>query len=130
ATEPLRRAVQAFVRGFVESLPTGKINTFGNHTLPDVVIVKLRGARPISFVGAFEEPIEAEKGYLAQACENLANYIPEVESAYGAADDVDTWVVRVGTRTAKLAGIGTPVTLPELVEQVGEAVARRQVSGA
>ncbi|MDT0329908.1 type I-E CRISPR-associated protein Cas7/Cse4/CasC [Nocardiopsis lambiniae] len=130
ATEPLRRAVQAFVRGFVESLPTGKINTFGNHTLPDVVIVKLRGSRPISFVGAFEEPIEAEKGYLGEACENLANHIRDVESAYGAGEDVDSWVVRVGTRTAKLADVGVSVTLPELVEQVGEAVVRRQVSGA
>ncbi|MFD6098261.1 type I-E CRISPR-associated protein Cas7/Cse4/CasC [Nocardiopsis flavescens] len=130
ATEPLRRAVQAFVRGFVESLPTGKINTFGNHTLPDVVIVKLREARPISFVGAFEEPVEAEKGYLGEASARLAAYIPEVERAFGAADDVDTWVVRVGERTAKLSGVGAAVTLPELVEQVGAAVARRQVSGA
>ncbi|MFY7069269.1 type I-E CRISPR-associated protein Cas7/Cse4/CasC [Nocardiopsis changdeensis] len=130
ATEPLRRAVQAFVRGFVESLPTGKINTFGNHTLPDAVIVKLRSARPISFVGAFEEPVEAGRGHLAEACARLADYIVGVERAYNATDDVDTWVVRVGERTAKLSGVGASVSLAELVDQVGEAVARRQVSGA
>ncbi|MBR8740173.1 type I-E CRISPR-associated protein Cas7/Cse4/CasC [Nocardiopsis sp. MG754419] len=125
-TEPLRRAVEAFVRGFVESLPTGKINTFGNHTLPDAVIVKLRGARPISFVGAFEEPVDARDGHVAQASARLAEYVPQIERAFGAADDVDTWVVRVGERTAKLSGLGADVTLPELVEQVGAAVAQRQ----
>lgn len=129
-TEPLRRAVEAFVRGFVESLPTGKINTFGHHTLPDVVIVKLRSARPISFVGAFEEPVTAEAGHVAQASARLAEYVPEVERAFGAADDVETWVVRVGERTAKLSGLGTEVSLPELVEQVGAAVAQRQAPSA
>ena len=129
-TEPLRRAVEAFVRGFVESLPTGKINTFGHHTLPDAVIVKLRSARPVSFVGAFEEPVTAEAGHVAQAGARLAEYVPEVERAFGAADDVETWVVRVGERTAKLSGLGTEVSLPELVEQVGAAVARRQAPTA
>lgn len=129
-TEPLRRAVEAFVRGFVESLPTGKINTFGHHTLPDVVIVKLRSARPISFIGAFEEPVTAEAGHVAQASARLAEYVPEVERAFGAADDVETWVVRVGERTAKLSGLGTEVSLPELVEQVGAAVAQRQAPSA
>ncbi|SIO89887.1 type I-E CRISPR-associated protein Cas7/Cse4/CasC [Nocardiopsis sp. JB363] len=129
-TEPLTRAVEAFVRGFVESLPTGKINTFGHHTLPDVVIVKLRNARPISFVGAFEEPVTAEAGHVAQASARLAEYMPEVERAFGAADDVETWMVRVGERTAKLSGLGAEVSLPELVEQVGAAVAQRQAPSA
>ncbi|MEU1897712.1 type I-E CRISPR-associated protein Cas7/Cse4/CasC [Nocardiopsis dassonvillei] len=129
-TEPLRRAVEAFVRGFVESMPTGKVNTFGNHTLPDAVVVKLRGARPISFVGAFEEPVEAGAGHVAQASARLAEYVPQVERAFGAADDVDTWVVRVGERTAKLSGLGEEVTLPELVERVGAAVAQRQAPRA
>jgi CRISPR system Cascade subunit CasC len=129
-TEPLRRAVEAFVRGFVESMPTGKVNTFGNHTLPDAVVVKLRGARPISFVGAFEEPVEAGSGHVVQASARLAEYVPQVERAFGAADDVDTWVVRVGERTAKLSGLGEEVTLPELVERVGAAVAQRQAPRA
>lgn len=129
-TEPLRRAVEAFVRGFVESLPTGKVNTFGHHTLPDAVIVKLRNARPISFVGAFEDPVEAEAGHVGQASARLAEYVPQVERAFGAADDVDTWVVRVGKRTAKLSGLGAEVTLTELVEQVGAAIAQRQASTA
>ncbi|MGP4092767.1 type I-E CRISPR-associated protein Cas7/Cse4/CasC, partial [Streptomyces sp. KR55] len=54
---PVRRAVEAFVHAFIASLPTGKINTFGHHTLPDAVVVTLRTTRPISFVATFEEPV-------------------------------------------------------------------------
>ncbi|MUL43663.1 type I-E CRISPR-associated protein Cas7/Cse4/CasC [Streptomonospora sp. PA3] len=124
-TEPLRRAVEAFVRGFVESMPSGKQNTFGNNTLPDAVIVKLRSTRPISFVGAFEEPVELGHGHLREASERLAEYAEDVEAAYGVADDAQTWVLRVGPNTAKLGELGTALALPELVSAVGQAAADR-----
>jgi CRISPR system Cascade subunit CasC len=129
--EPVRRAVEAFVRGFVESLPTGKINTFGNHTLPDAVVVKLRTARPISFVSAFEQPITADSasGYVRQACERLADSVPETEKAYGADVGTSTWVLRIGPNTSALAGLGTEVTLQELVTAVGTAVTERSGQG-
>jgi CRISPR system Cascade subunit CasC len=125
---PVRRAVEAFVHAFVASLPKGKINTFGHHTLPDAVVVKLRTTRPISFVAAFEEPVSAEfgSGHLREASARLAEYIPEVERAYGDEQSTVTWVLRVGAATDKLAGMGqeTP-SLATLVEAVGQAVAER-----
>ncbi|MFI1176670.1 type I-E CRISPR-associated protein Cas7/Cse4/CasC [Streptomyces melanogenes] len=127
AATPVRRAVEAFVNGFVASLPTGKINTFGNHTLPDAVIVKLRAARPISFVSAFEKPVAADElgGHLAGACARLAHYIPAVEQAYGD-EDTETWVLRVGPATEHISSLGTPCpSLKHLVETVGGAVADR-----
>ncbi|MEU1669939.1 type I-E CRISPR-associated protein Cas7/Cse4/CasC [Streptomyces sparsogenes] len=124
-TEPVRRAVAAFVEGFITSLPTGKINTFGNHTLPDAVVVKLRTSRPISFVGAFEKPVRAngEGGHVEAACRALADYVPSIEGAYGAEESTTTWVLRVGVHTQPIAGLGTEVTLRELIEAVGAAVA-------
>ncbi|MGK5551764.1 type I-E CRISPR-associated protein Cas7/Cse4/CasC [Actinomadura kijaniata] len=125
---PVRRAVEAFVEGFVTSLPTGKINTFGNHTLPEAVLVKLRTSRPISFVAAFEEPcqpLDGVGGHVRQAAERLAGFVPELEEAYGVADSSDAWVLTVGPNTAALRPLGTPVNLRELVEQVGAAVAER-----
>lgn len=126
-TEPVRRAVEAFVHGFIASLPTGKINTFGHHTLPDAVIVKLRTTRPVSFVAAFEDPVRGEEGgYVREASERLAEYIPDIERAYGEEDTTLTWVLRVGPNTHKLAGIGTEAdNLGELVTAVGQAVAER-----
>jgi CRISPR system Cascade subunit CasC len=126
-TDPVRRAVEAFVHGFVASLPTGKINTFGHHTLPDAVIVKLRTTRPVSFVAAFEDPVRGETGgYVREASERLAEYIPDIERAYGDEDSTLTWVLRVGPNTQKLAGIGTEAqNIGELVTAVGQAVAER-----
>jgi CRISPR system Cascade subunit CasC len=125
-TDPVRRAVEAFVHGFIASLPTGKINTFGHHTLPDAVVVKLRTTRPISFVAAFEEPVTAEagSGHLREATARLAEFIPDVERAYGDQESTVTWVLRVGPNTGKLAGIGQEAdSLTELVASVGQAVA-------
>ncbi|MER5382344.1 type I-E CRISPR-associated protein Cas7/Cse4/CasC [Streptomyces sp. NPDC002688] len=127
-TVPVRRAVEAFVHGFVASLPTGKINTFGHHTLPDVVIVKLRTTRPVSFVAAFEEPVTSELGggHVREAVGRLAEYIPDIERAYGDSESTSTWVLRVGPATEKLTGLGEETTnLTTLVSSVGSAVAAR-----
>ncbi|MGW5214222.1 type I-E CRISPR-associated protein Cas7/Cse4/CasC [Streptomyces sp. NPDC004051] len=126
-TDPVRRAVEAFVHGFVASLPTGKINTFGHHTLPDAVIVKLRTTRPVSFVAAFEDPVRGDQGgHVREASERLAEYVPDMERAYGDEDSTLTWVLRVGSNTQKLAGIGTESqNIGELVAAVGQAVAER-----
>lgn len=127
-TTPVRRAVEAFVHGFVASLPTGKINTFGNHTLPDVVVVKLRTTRPISYAAVFEQPVTAagDAGYLRGACERLLTHASEIERAYGDEDNTRTWVLRVGPSTEKIADLGTEVPrLATLVEAIGSAVAER-----
>ncbi|MEV7980189.1 type I-E CRISPR-associated protein Cas7/Cse4/CasC [Streptomyces sp. NPDC086519] len=126
-TEPVRRAVEAFVHSFAASLPTGKINTFGHHTLPDAVVVKLRTTRPISFVAAFEDPIRGDQGgHVREASDRLAAYVPDIERAYGHGDSTLTWVLRVGPNTLKLADLGTESdSLTELVAAVGRAVTDR-----
>ncbi|MEU2441462.1 type I-E CRISPR-associated protein Cas7/Cse4/CasC [Streptomyces rubradiris] len=126
-TEPVRRAVEAFVHAFVSSLPTGKINTFGHHTQPDAVVVRLRTTRPISYVAAFEDPVRSDGGgHLREAADRLAAYAAEVERAYGDPETTLTWVLRVGPATHKLAGLGTEAgTQRELAAAVGRAVAER-----
>jgi CRISPR system Cascade subunit CasC len=122
--EPVRRAVEAFVRSFVESLPTGKINTFGNHTQPDAVVVTLRTGRPISFVAAFEDPVRGDDGHLREASERLAEYALDVERAYGDPETTRTWVLRVGPATQKLAQLGEEAeNIGILTTAVGQAVA-------
>jgi CRISPR system Cascade subunit CasC len=53
-------AVDAFVRSFATSMPTGKQNTFANRTLPDAILVQVRADRPVNLVGAFEVPVAAD----------------------------------------------------------------------
>ncbi|WP_165985109.1 type I-E CRISPR-associated protein Cas7/Cse4/CasC [Streptomyces sp. YIM 98790] len=126
---PVEKAVTAFLEAFITSLPTGKINTFGNHTLPSAVIVKVRDRRPVSFIGAFEKPVQKGKegGFLEQSCRRLAAHVPELEKQYGLTkkDGNRGWVFRVGEDTKALADLGSEVTLEELLEEAGAEVARR-----
>lgn len=64
-------AVKLFLEAFVKSMPTGKINTFANQTLPHAVVVTLREDRPLSMVSVFEEPIEPENGYSEKSIKKL-----------------------------------------------------------
>src|SRR5690606_12298783 len=118
---------EAFVQAFVSSLPTGKINTFGHHTEPDAVLVKLRSTRPMSCVAAFEDPVRSDGGgHLREASDRLAAYAADIERAYGDPETTATWVLRVGPATQKLAELGTEAaTLRELADAVGRAVAER-----
>ena len=121
-----RRAVEAFVRAFTTSMPTGKQNTFANRTLPDAVIVRVRDRQPISFVAAFEAPVVSgdSSGRIADAAVKLVEYTQDVERAYGESPE-RSWVVRVGDATKVLASLGEEVTLDELVTAVGATVAER-----
>ncbi|MFD7446720.1 type I-E CRISPR-associated protein Cas7/Cse4/CasC [Streptomyces sp. NPDC059909] len=128
-TTPVRRAVEAFTHSFISSLPSGKINTFGNHTLPDAVIVTLRTSRPISYVSAFEKAVVAGEeagGYMEQACQRLAEYVPQIEKAYSDEETTQRWVLAVGPAAKPVSVLGTQTErVEELVAAVGQVVAER-----
>ncbi|MFC7217638.1 type I-E CRISPR-associated protein Cas7/Cse4/CasC [Streptomyces polyrhachis] len=126
-TTPVQKAASAFLEAFITSLPTGKINSFGHHTLPAAVIVKIRSKRPISFVGAFEKPVLRGEhgGYVEESCRRLAAYVPDLEHQYGVPDAEPSWVFRVGAETQALEGLGEAVTLKVLMQAVEDTVAAR-----
>lgn len=113
------QAVEAFVRSFVTSMPTGKQNTFANRTAPDAVVVMAREGRPVNLVGAFEEPVRGIDGHVAESCRRLAQYAQDVDSAFGPAP-TDTWVSRVGNRTDGLSPFGEVITFDDLARRVAE----------
>lgn len=115
------RAAEAFVRAFATSMPTGKQNTFANRTDPDAVVVMVREKRPVNLVGAFEEAVTGTGGFVAQSCTRLAKHAKEIADNFGNAP-ASTWVVRAGSRTDALEGLGTRTGLDDLVGQVGQAV--------
>ena len=128
------RAVQAFVRAFVESMPTGKQNTFANRTLPDAVVVTVRDTQPVNLVGAFEDAVVADGGTtrLQLAGRRLGERATEVAQMLGQRP-VRTWLVGVGGARAGLesgwaTGDGTDVewtTLPGLYDAVAQVVETR-----
>ncbi len=72
-------AVKLFVETFSNSLPTGKVNTFANQTIPQAVIVTLRNDRPISLATAFEEPIKSSDGHVDKSIQKLSQEFKRVE---------------------------------------------------
>lgn len=125
------RAVDAFLRAFATSMPTGKQNTFANRTLPDAILVTVREDQPISYVGAFEDPVTgtAEGGRVRQSAQRLAGYVADVADAYGARP-VQAWVVGVGAAGSALEPLGERVSFDEAVRGATALVAERVTSRA
>lgn len=117
------RAVKAFATTYVETLPSGKQNTFASHTLPEVVAIAVRDRRPVSYVNAFETPVaaaEAEDRRLL-AAQRMADEAQSVESTYGLVPTVKS-VIAVPSLRAAAEPLGESVTLTRLLEQLGEVV--------
>lgn len=70
--EIVKKSIKLFVEAFVNSMPTGKINTFANQTLPQAVIVSLRKDRPVNLVSAFEKPVQSREGFVTKSIERLS----------------------------------------------------------
>lgn len=71
--------LKTFVEAFANSLPTGKVNTFANQTLPQFIMVNLRNDRPVSLVSAFEEPVKSSEGFVDKSIEKLVQETERVE---------------------------------------------------
>lgn len=118
-------AAEHFIEAFVSSMPTGKINTFANQTLPELVYVAVRDTRPVSLVNAFEVPIEAEKNVSRRkvAAERLAQEARDVESVYGF-KPLAAYVMGIGEAADSFAEIAEKTTLQELTKNINEVLER------
>jgi CRISPR system Cascade subunit CasC len=121
-----RRAVEAFLRAFVLSMPTGKQNTFANRTLPDAVLVVLRETQPINMVGAFEDPVGDREpgGRVPAAISRLARHTVEVHEAF-TETPVAAWTFGPGERLAPLAGLAQRGDADSTVAALGAAIEAR-----
>ena len=117
-------AVKLFIKAFANSLPTGKINSFANQTIPDVLIVTLRNDRPISLVTAFEKPVKSTDGNVIKSIQKLSSEFKKVEkfvnepiaTMYVSLENVDD-LSRIGEEKASLNSLLEDIskTLSELV---------------
>lgn len=119
-----RRAVEAFVSAFVRSMPTGKVNTFANYTLPEAVVISVRDDQPVSYVGAFENPVVADGGFVIPAATALRNWAVQTATSYGV-DPVQTWVVGMGRSGEILGELGESTTFASLPAAVAAAAVGR-----
>lgn len=117
------KAVKAFIKAFLTSMPTGKQNSFANRTMPSAVMVTLRDSQPVSLSNAFERPVAplGEKSILEVACERLIDQEKHIESAFGLTP-VKTYVICAGDGAARLGDLAVPCNLNTLIEDVSQRV--------
>ncbi len=72
-------SLKLLIKAFAESMPTGKVNTFANQTVPQVLMINLRTDRPVSLVSAFENPVKHRDGYVKESAERLFDELKKVE---------------------------------------------------
>lgn len=125
SAEATLQAIAAFIDGFVRSMPTGKQNTFANRTLPDTIVVTIRDDQPVSYVGAFEEPVLADDthGYVGRSVSALAAQAQAIEKNYGLAP-VRSLVVSLKDYDG-LSELGDRVSFGELLPEVGSIIESR-----
>ncbi|MFV0635068.1 type I-E CRISPR-associated protein Cas7/Cse4/CasC [Mitsuokella sp. WILCCON 0060] len=108
-------AVKEFAKAFIQSMPTGKQNTFANRTLPDAVLVTVRRDQPVNFVGAFESPVRTtDGGYAERSIQKLAEYANKIYTNYVDAPE-HSWSIGMGDEQNN-------VNLKELLQSVHDAL--------
>ena len=77
--ESVINTLKLYVEAFSNSMPTGKVNTFANQTLPQLILVNLRIDRPVNLVNAFENPVKSSDGYAYESINRVFDAEKEVK---------------------------------------------------
>ena len=125
--EASARAVEAFARSFISSMPTGKRNTFANKTLPSFVLATVRTDQPINFAAAFEEAVDPAKGPAKSlTTKSVEALIAEASSIYSAFDAAPEASYAVTTRPVEgLGALAQTVSMNALISALGTEVRNR-----
>lgn len=71
--------LKLFVEAFSNSMPTGKIHSYANTTLPHALLVTVRTDRPISLVSAYESPVRSTNGYAEESVKRMFSELEKTE---------------------------------------------------
>ena len=119
-----RVATQQFVEAFIQSMPTGKQNTFANNTLPELVYVTVRDTRSVSLVTAFEDPVVPEPGEnrVVALTKAMVEEARGIEDAYGLKPKAAFVLSTKQGLAEAFAGLAASVNARELKEQLAQAL--------
>ncbi len=80
----VRGAVDGFMRGLTDVVPTGMKNRFGQNNPPDFALAVIRTSGPgWSLANAFEKPMRGEDGLMQESVKQLDRYWRDLTRAYG-----------------------------------------------
>ena len=123
SSEAAIEALTAFGKSFVRALPTGKLNSYANWTLPELVYVTVRPDRPVSLVNAFIDPVTATSNQERQmsAAVALADEARAIQDTYGMLPD-HAWIAALGNLAEPFTGIASKATLSQLLDGLTTAI--------
>lgn len=71
--------LKLFIEAFANSLPTGKINTFANQTVPQAIMINIRDDRPVNLVSAYETPVKSSEGFVKPSIDRMFAELKKTE---------------------------------------------------
>lgn len=79
------KTLTAFLRGFIEAIPTGKQNTFASPTETSLALVVVRTAGTLSLANAFAKPVQPKEGegLIELSVEALDEHFGVLQKLYG-----------------------------------------------
>lgn len=100
--------IEAFVRAFVDAVPTGKQNSHAAQQKPSFVMVVARDAGLLSLANAFAKPVQTNKGDLVQeSIKALDQHWGEMSEMYGSKGIKGKWFA--SSKMKKLDALGESV---------------------
>jgi CRISPR system Cascade subunit CasC len=90
--EMVRKAVVQLLQASIYVQPSGKLNPFANHQLPDFVLVEIREKNlPLSYANAFRKPLPAneDNDLMSLSVGALADYIGRMSKMYSLSGNTD-----------------------------------------
>ena len=82
--EATGKIVRNYVKAFVLSMPSGKMNSHGNRTKPAYIYVTIQQDQPVYMGEAFECPVKNRgEGYMGSSKDTLKKYAKDLYAVYG-----------------------------------------------
>lgn len=106
----VKKGVTEFLKDFVLSMPSGKQNSYANHTLPAYVMITVRDDQPVNLASAFETAINSSTGYLQKS-------VSALESEFKADQKFVAKPIYTGVVTTKKTELNSIDNLSDLIAE-------------
>jgi CRISPR system Cascade subunit CasC len=115
-----RRAVEAFVRGCIIAMPTGKQNSMAAHNPPSLVMAVWSTGQPVNLANAFVKPVRptGDTDLIAASVGALDRYWGSYLDTYGKSSVTDVAVVTLEPYTLDQLKEAKLNSIPELVDRI------------
>lgn len=123
--EVLRLAISEAMRAFVCAEPSARQHSMATHVLPEYVRIEVR-SEPLSYVSAFESPLECSEGLMPNAVHALEEKAERFARAYSSPEY--TFVLNLSEYEAISSDARECESIDEMIECVLDAAAAQTSS--